>query len=300
MEAEQRIQALEQEVQILKTQIQSILLDIQTHLLTNAYPALRGHHTASSPTEDEEDDDEYDRAAPAPKVRKVTANSVPAKQPKAVVPPVQAEPMLASLDEQQDWVLQNIQRLGLSRTRDLIQGYTESRQFTPEVSDTLMRFTNMYAAAAEEPTIPTRPAGMPTAQPIPVRSVTQAPKQPFRAPTPQQPQYAPTQPQVYTAAPQQQTYAPAPQQQTYAPMPQQQTYTPVPEPQQRRGKPVQQPPVIKAQAPQSVAQQPVESESTDNNSEQNGQVEEPSSLVLRLIAGVQNAGAGVRWGKTKS
>ena len=52
MEAEQRIQALEQEVQILKTQIQSILLDIQTHLLTNAYPALRGHHTASSSPEE--------------------------------------------------------------------------------------------------------------------------------------------------------------------------------------------------------------------------------------------------------
>lgn len=289
MEAEQRIQALEQEVQILKTQIQSILLDIQTHLLTNAYPALRGHHTASSQAEDDEDDDEYDRAAPAPKVRKVTANSVPAKQPKAVVPPVPAEPMLASLDEQQDWVLQNIQRLGLSRTRDLINGYTESHQFTPEVSDTLMRFTNMYAAAAEEPTIPTRPAGMPTAQPVPVRSVTQAPRQSFRAPAP---------------PPQPQTYTPAPQQQTYVPMPQQQNYALVPEPQQRRGKPVQQPQVIKPQAPapmqKTVVQQPVQSEPTDNNSEQNLEAGEPSSLVLRLIAGVQNAGAGVRWGKTKS
>jgi hypothetical protein len=294
MEAEQRIQALEQEVQILKTQIQSILLDIQTHLLTNAYPALRGHHTASSPTEDEEDDDEYDRAAPAPKVRKVTANSVAAKQPKAVVPPVPAEPMLASLDEQQDWVLQNIQRLGLNRTRDLIQGYTESHQFTPEVSDTLMRFTNMYAAAAEEPTIPSRPVGMPTAQQLPVRSVNSAPKQTFRAP-------AQPQPQTYAPAPQQ-TYAPMPQQ-TYMPA-QQQSYAPVPEPQQRRGKPVQQTPTVKPQAPaprpQPVVQQPVQSEPTDNNSEPNLEVGEPSSLVLRLIAGVQNAGAGVRWGKTKS
>ncbi len=299
MEAEQRIQALEQEVQILKTQIQSILLDIQTHLLTNAYPALRGHHTASSPAEDEEDDDEYDRAAPAPKVRKVTANSVPAKQPKAVVPPVPAEPMLASLDEQQDWVLQNLQRLGLSRTRDLIQGYTESRQFTPEVSDTLMRFTNMYAAAAEEPTIPTRQMGMPTAQPAVVRSMPSAPKQPLRAPAQPQPQtYAP-QRQPYSPMPQQ-SYAPAPQQQPYSPMPQEQSYAAVPEPQQRRGKPVPQKPVVKPQAPQPVAQQPAQNEPTDNNSEQNGEVGEPSSLVLRLIAGVQNAGAGVRWGKTKS
>lgn len=167
MESEQRIQALEQEVQILKTQIQSILLDIQAHLLTNAYPALRGHHTSNSaPAEDDDDDDEYDRASRPVKVKKVTANgSAPVKAEKAEKEPTpaftpvrQAEPMMASLDEQQAWVLENIQSVGVAGTRDLIETYTQKRRFTPEVSDTLMRFTDIYAAAAEEQTLPSRPA----------------------------------------------------------------------------------------------------------------------------------------------
>jgi len=265
MEAEQRIQALEQEVQILKTQIQSILLDIQTHLLTNAYPALRGHHTASSSTEDEDDDDEYDRAAPAPKVRKVTANAVPTKHEKALPPVSPAEPMMASLDEQQEWVLQNIQETGVSRTRDLIQQYAAQRRFTPEVSDTLMRFTDMYAAAADEPTLPSRPAGMPTG-PVTVKAVTAPPaKQPAKARTTQN-----------SAAP-----------------------IPVPvkaAPKAAAAKPkVAAPARPAAQVPE---QQPVQSFEASEASD--GTESEASSLVLRLIAGVQNAGAGVRWGKNKN
>jgi len=266
MESEQRIQALEQEVQILKTQIQSILLDIQTHLLTNAYPALRGHHTASSSPEDEEDDDEYDRAAPVVKVRKVSNHTEAPKKEKILPPVIPAEPMMASLDEQQEWVLQNMQNLGVSRTRDLIKSYTEKRRFTPEVSDTLMRFTDMYAAAADAPTIPTRPAGMPTA-PVKVKAVTTAP--------PKQP----TQPQV--------------------PQP-----LAVAEPEQRRNKPSPKAPAVPPkpaapvvkQQPTSSTQAPAAYENNNDNIEGDG---EHSSLVLRLIAGVQNAGAGVRWGKNK-
>lgn len=41
MELEQRVQILEQELEILKSQIQATLLDIQEQLLTNAYPSLR-------------------------------------------------------------------------------------------------------------------------------------------------------------------------------------------------------------------------------------------------------------------
>jgi hypothetical protein len=41
MELEQRVQMLEQELEILKSQIQATLLDIQEQLLTNAYPSLR-------------------------------------------------------------------------------------------------------------------------------------------------------------------------------------------------------------------------------------------------------------------
>jgi len=251
MEAEQRIQALEKEVQILKTEIQSILLDIQTHLLTNAYPALRGHHTASSSsTQEDEDDDEYDGVAPPPKTQKVTLNNIPPKREKPTPPVHSTEPVLASLDEQQEWVLQNIQTQGLSRTRDLINGYTEKRRFSPEVSDTLMRFTNMYAAAADEPTLPSRPVGMPSG-PVSVKAVSTppVPKQPVKAvSTPQQPIKV--------------------TQKAIAPKPK-----------------AAQPPVV----------QPVEEPKTSE-----AETGEPSSLVLRLIAGVQNAGAGVRWGKTKN
>ncbi|MBI1279799.1 MAG: hypothetical protein GC179_16850 [Anaerolineaceae bacterium] len=260
MESEQRIQALEQEVQILKTQIQSILLDIQTHLLTNAYPALRGHHTAGSSTEDDEDDDEYDRAAPVAKVRKVSSHAASPKHEKAAPPVHQSETILASLDEQQEWVLNNIQNLGISRTRDLIQANAEKRRFTPEVSDTLMRFTDMYAAAADTPTIPSRPAGMPT-----VKAVTTAPQQPVKTRAPQTPAAA---------------SIPAPQ---------------VVKPAQKitttKAKPA-------APAAPAVIQQPdqlIETPTTQENEDPEG-----SSLVLRLIAGVQNAGAGVRWGKNKS
>ncbi len=41
MELEQRVKMLEQEVEVLKHQIQTTLLDIQEQLLTNAYPSLR-------------------------------------------------------------------------------------------------------------------------------------------------------------------------------------------------------------------------------------------------------------------
>ncbi len=277
MEAEQRIQALEQEVQILKTQIQSILLDIQTHLLTNAYPALRGHHTASSSPEEEDDDDEYDRAAPAapaPKVRKVSLNGAPAKPERAMPPVAPAEPMMASLDEQQSWVLENIQNAGVSRTRDLIQQYAQQRRFTPEVSDTLMRFTDMYAAAADEPTLPTRPSGMPVV-PVNVRSVAVPPAQPPKARTPQRA----TAPMPVAQPPVVQTPA--------APMP-------VEEPMKPPRRPTATTPKSAAPArPAVVQQQP------SSNSEGVDQGDDHSNVVLRLIAGVQNAGAGVRWGKNK-
>ena len=41
MDLEKRVEALEQEVEILKNQIQATLLDIQEQILTNAYPSLR-------------------------------------------------------------------------------------------------------------------------------------------------------------------------------------------------------------------------------------------------------------------
>lgn len=269
MEAEQRIQALEQEVQILKTQIQSILLDIQAHLLTNAYPALRGsNHTSggASSEEEEDDDDEYDRAAPPPKVKKVSNGTAKAekaasgtvkvekasngtakaekasKKAQAAVQP--AEPVMASLAEQQEWVLEHIQSIGVSGTRDLIEGYTAKHRFSPEVSDALMRFTDMYAAAAEEQTLPSRPAGLMTASTV--KSVNPSSG---RAPKVKAQPVQPVQPVVQTVPSSVKTFTAEP-----------------------RSK-----------------ESSINASGIDENSN--------SSIVLRLIAGVQNAGAGVRWGK---
>lgn len=50
MDLEQRVQALEQEVQLLKSQIQATLLEIQEHLLTNTHSTLRAEDALPSPT----------------------------------------------------------------------------------------------------------------------------------------------------------------------------------------------------------------------------------------------------------
>ena len=49
MNLEQRVQALEQEVELLKAQVQATLLDIQEQLLNNTYPTLRAE-PSSHPT----------------------------------------------------------------------------------------------------------------------------------------------------------------------------------------------------------------------------------------------------------
>jgi hypothetical protein len=46
MNLEQRVQALELEVQVLKSEIQATLLDIREQLLNNTYPALRGDESS--------------------------------------------------------------------------------------------------------------------------------------------------------------------------------------------------------------------------------------------------------------
>jgi hypothetical protein len=50
MELEQRVKMLEQEVEVLKHQLQTTLLDIQELLLTNAYPSLRSEESGSART----------------------------------------------------------------------------------------------------------------------------------------------------------------------------------------------------------------------------------------------------------
>lgn len=86
MNLEKRVQLLEQELQILKNQIQATLLNIQEQLLTNAYPSLRAndvpssnnevhppHSTVSMSRQEASFDD--DDAPPSRNVRQVSLNN---------------------------------------------------------------------------------------------------------------------------------------------------------------------------------------------------------------------------------
>ena len=80
MDLEQRVQALEQELEILKNQIQSILLDVQEQVLSNTYPGLHsgekangGNNTPPPPPAPRPEPEGY--ARPQAPVRKMSANS---------------------------------------------------------------------------------------------------------------------------------------------------------------------------------------------------------------------------------
>ncbi|MCC7446396.1 MAG: hypothetical protein IT324_03220 [Anaerolineae bacterium] len=87
MDLEQRVQVLEQEVQVLKNQIQATLLEMQEYLLTNAHPSLRAEDTPRSSSArpqpgalrkvsfTDNDDDERDDEPRIAGVRKVSLNA---------------------------------------------------------------------------------------------------------------------------------------------------------------------------------------------------------------------------------
>jgi len=86
MDLEQRVQVLEQEVQVLKNQIQATLLEMQEYLLTNAHPTLRAEDTPRSSSARpqpgalrkvsfNDDDDEVDDEPRITGVRKVSLNA---------------------------------------------------------------------------------------------------------------------------------------------------------------------------------------------------------------------------------
>jgi archaellum component FlaD/FlaE len=103
MDLEQRVTILEQEVEILKNQIQATLLDIQEQLLTNAYPSLRAeedsrqaakqvaqNRPAATPLPVREQPQPRDEMPDAPNetpiVRKVSLDSERAQAEESVVP----------------------------------------------------------------------------------------------------------------------------------------------------------------------------------------------------------------------
>ena len=208
MNLEQRVMALEQEVELLKAQIQTTLLDIQEQLLNQTYPILRGEEPTRAPAPeiitpptpspvqkirladatpfDDDDDDVpavtmFRKSVPTP-VEEVPEPVVP-QPPKAVVPqPTKAvipqpPPAARALDwpeqlaglrepnpydwiELENWVSQKVEKLGIERTRELINLYAKQERFTEQERQLLMQFVDIYESA-NHPTLPNMPASSP-------------------------------------------------------------------------------------------------------------------------------------------
>jgi hypothetical protein len=288
-DTEHRVEALEQEVEILKNQIQATLLSIQEHLLTHAHPELRPE---SAPPPEQLPTG----GQPYPRVQTISANpqmDLPAPQSMtAVSQSVAAAPQPTAVDwktmaELEEWTSNRIDRMGVEQTRALINAYAQKGRFSPEIANALLEFVTVYQNSMA-PTIPHRPAdfnpaprpkaAQPAPQPPVVKAVAQAPKQPASSvkrptqPTPASESAAAPKPATGKAAPSK-TQAQNRNAQPKA------TAQPKPAAQPKAAMP-------KATKP---ANPPKEAE------EEGG---EHANLVLRLIAGVSNAGAGVKWKKS--
>lgn len=275
MELEQRVQAIEQELQILKNQIQAALLEIQEHLLTNAYPTLRSEEAAPAPQQrgsaqpQRPANDDFFDEGPALNVRKVSSNADTrgrADREKASLQHAirtTQEIDLTSMTELENWTIQKIEQMGAERARDLIQVYTEKGRFSPEICEALQHFVDLYDSA-NAPTQAARPVSRETQAYAPVRATSQQSAVRTGADSAAARRAAQTQTQP-TARVTDQPETPS-----------------IPKP-------------VLQQVPASSngKGKGKNAKSKDAPAEAKGQ----SGLVLRLIAGVQNAGAGVRWKK---
>lgn len=264
MNLEQRVQVLEQEVQLLKAQIQATLLDMQEQLLNAKYPILRAEEPvtaapAAAPTpaaatnaspvkrvvltapepEDERVDVRSMRGAPeladddeAPPVVKVRANGhhAPVSEPptlsradwededyapprptrakeapkprrgeweeedypqprptRAVEPPKPARVEPAAHNQNADaedsrdwielenWVGQKVEKLGITRTRELINLYTRQERFSRQERELLLQFVSIYDGASKTSTAQ-QPKAAPSSNPMPNERPTIVPQ----------------------------------------------------------------------------------------------------------------------------
>lgn len=194
MNLEQRVQMLEEEVQILKNQIQTTLLAIQEQILTNTYPNLRGED-AGSPQSDYTSEasnnvqvvkpaeglrgvnrvsfDGGDQASvelPVVRTSATTAPLAPVAPPPAPAPasappsprlPSSIPPSMlgfegrqsgstsasidwASLNKMDEWICRKIDKMGVHRTRRLIDFYAETKRFSEGVTNTLLQLIALY------------------------------------------------------------------------------------------------------------------------------------------------------------
>lgn len=282
-EIDQRVQALEQELQILKNQIQSILLDLQEQVLSNTYPALRAGDNqppAATPSprprpdaddnsraaatvrtmsfDDLGDDDDEDDAPPPPKATSKASKQQKNSNNRNNKNTTNNASQWQAMSELEDWANKKIEQIGAQDTLELINTYAAKGRFSPDEADALMDYVSLHVSHTETPTQPTPPN-----RPF---EFAARPPQNARA----QSVYAPAQPTEppAPAKPPKKGFKAAPP-------------TPAPEPAQ---------PLQSTQPTPDVSAQ-------SEKPEEEPKKRESQNLVLRLIAGVQNAGAGVKWGK---
>jgi hypothetical protein len=174
MELEQRVKTLEQEIKILKGQIQRTLLDVQEQLLVHYHPSLRvADHVAAEeatparviPFDMESDVPESKIPAPIiSQVQKVTlddirkvqtnGNGIPKPQP-LLQPAAAPSPQVDGFTRLAEWVDANVTKLGVARTRKLVEIRLQSGGLKPDVAETLLQIVALYegegdTAAAHE------------------------------------------------------------------------------------------------------------------------------------------------------
>ena len=297
MDLERRVEALEKELQILKAQIQTTLLDIQEQILTNAYPTLRAENAAPerpvapaaapitilSANPEAAAQPAHVAQSPADedtglKVRKVTLNNLddlpaelPAReQPARREPSVQAVQDLdmTALSRLEDWATEKLEHMGVARTKQLIRMYAEQGRFSPDVEATLLKFVSIYEETTGPlPSQPTRSNGSRKSAPtsrMPASRSSAPHSDPAQSEPPRRKQSpaASNNPAIKTIP-----ADPTPRKQASG-KPEAKA-SPVP------------PPTQPAQPPNPGA----------------GDDDDQASVVLKLIAGIHNAGAGVKWRK---
>lgn len=179
MNLEQRVTMLEEEVQLLKNQIQTTLLAIQEQILSNTYPSLRTDdgevaqmaHAPETPAPEQSSRtteglrgvnrvslDSPDQPNPEPPINKPSVAPPPPPQapPAPSTPPASFnfEPSggtrrpstidWASLNKMDEWICRKIDKMGVQRTRRLIEFYAETKRFSESVTDTLFQLITLY------------------------------------------------------------------------------------------------------------------------------------------------------------
>lgn len=293
MDLEQRIQNLEQEMEILKNQIQVTLLDIQEHVLTNRYPSLRAEEAPSRPQTAHNgaapqvptanpmmapiqavrtvgsaeilDDSQDGNSAPV-SVRKVafeppapTEPQVPVRAPAPKrTPPPQQQADWDELSALETWTQKKLRKLGPERTRELIKIYADRGRFSSAVKDTLLGFVSVYGGIPRK-----RQRREPT------RQATQGKRQQ-------------TQSKRQSA---QKKRRSSQNNHKNGQSRREQSMQAVDQPRRRKRRATATQEAVRSR--QRANSKPALNEDADKN----------HNVVLRLIAGVQNAGAGVNWRK---